>query len=67
MRGRVQGISYQDACIRGARAMGITGWVRNRMDGSVKVMLQGFHQRSQRTCAVGCVMVWPQHRSMSLK
>ena len=39
--GRVQGIGYRDACVRRARAVGITGWVRNRMDESVEAMLQG--------------------------
>ena len=41
VRGRVQGVGYRDACVRCARALGITGWVRNRLDGSVEVMLQG--------------------------
>ncbi len=41
VRGRVQGVGYREACVRRARAMGITGWVRNRIDGSVEVMLQG--------------------------
>lgn len=39
--GRVQGIGYREACIHRARALGITGWVRNRMDESVEAMLQG--------------------------
>ena len=39
--GRVQGVGYRDACVRRARALGITGWVRNRMVGSVEVLLQG--------------------------
>ena len=30
--GRVQGIGYRQACIGRARELGITGWVRNRMD-----------------------------------
>lgn len=41
VRGSVQGVGYREACVRRARAMGITGWVRNRIDGSVEVMLQG--------------------------
>ena len=41
VRGRVQGVGYRDACVRRARAHGITGWVRNRMDESVEAMLQG--------------------------
>ena len=39
--GRVQGIGYREACVSHARASEITGWVRNRMDGSVEAMLQG--------------------------
>ena len=50
VRGRVQGIGYRDACIRRARALGITGWVRNRMDESVEVMLQGSPQQLAHMC-----------------
>jgi acylphosphatase len=39
--GRVQGVGYREACVRRARTEGITGWVRNRTDGSVEVLLQG--------------------------
>jgi len=39
--GRVQGVGYRQACIEQARRQGITGWVRNRMDDSVELLLQG--------------------------
>ena len=51
VRGRVQGIGYRDACIRRARALGITGWVRNRIDESVEVMLQGSPQQLADMCS----------------
>jgi len=41
VRGRVQGIGYREACVYHATALGVTGWVRNRMDESVEAMLQG--------------------------
>ncbi|KJK26126.1 acylphosphatase [Burkholderiaceae bacterium 16] len=41
VRGRGQGIVYREARMHRARALGITGWVRNRMDESVEAMLQG--------------------------
>lgn len=41
VRGRVQGVGYRYACVQHARELGLTGWVRNRMDDSVEAMLQG--------------------------
>lgn len=41
IRGRVQGVCYRDWAIGAARALRITGWVRNRMDGSVEVLAEG--------------------------
>ena len=48
--GRVQGIGYREACVRRARVLGITGWVRNRMDESVEAMLQGSSEQLAEMC-----------------
>jgi acylphosphatase len=53
--GHVQGVGYRDACVRRARTLGITGWVRNRMDGSVEMMLLS----SQKPLADMCQ--WLRH------
>lgn len=39
--GYVQGVGYRQACRFAARGHGLHGWVRNRFDGTVEVLLQG--------------------------
>jgi acylphosphatase len=39
--GRVQGVGYRYAVVDVARELGLTGWVRNALDGSVETWVQG--------------------------
>jgi acylphosphatase len=41
VRGRVQGVGFRYFVLRRARALGLTGWVRNRRDGAVEVQGEG--------------------------
>ena len=41
IHGRVQGVFFRAWSAEAARALGLAGWVRNRRDGSVEMLLAG--------------------------
>jgi len=41
IHGRVQGVFFRDSMRREAQMLGISGWVRNRSDGTVEAAVQG--------------------------
>ena len=41
IEGYVQGVGFRAFVLRKARDLGISGWVRNRRDGSVEVVAEG--------------------------
>jgi len=53
--GRVQGVGFREALCAQAQRAGVSGWVRNRRDGSVEAMLQGAPD------AVESVITWARH------
>jgi acylphosphatase len=42
--GRVQGVGYRYFSVQKANELGITGWVKNSVDGSVIIVAQGIEE-----------------------
>jgi acylphosphatase len=55
IRGRVQGVGFRYAMTNEARRLGVTGWVRNRRDGSVEAFACGI------PAALDALVAWSEH------
>ena len=63
VRGRVQGVAFRAGTHAQALRLGVTGWVRNRADGSVEAALEGPREAVEaliRYCRRG-----PRHAAVS--
>ena len=48
IHGEVQGVFYRGWSVDTARGLGVRGWVRNRRDGTVEMLVQGEEEAVQR-------------------
>lgn len=54
-RGRVQGVWFREAMRIEAERLGVAGWVRNRLDGSVEAVVHG------TAAQVEAIVHWARH------
>lgn len=52
INGRVQGVGFRFYMQRKAHELGVAGWVRNRLDGSVEALVQGSPD------AIAAIIAW---------
>ena len=53
--GRVQGVAFRFRAVAEANKLGLSGWVRNRMDGTVEARAEGAPE------AVDAFVAWCHH------
>ncbi len=52
--GRVQGVGYREWLVKRASRLGLSGWVRNRSDGTVEAQLEG-PDAAISACVAACL------------
>jgi len=52
IQGRVQGVGYRDWAERQATSLGLKGYVRNRRDGTVELLLSGPEEKVEQMLAL---------------
>ena len=55
VRGRVQGVFFRASAQREAKRLGLTGWVKNRPDGTVELIAEGEEDELKE------LIVWANH------
>ncbi len=45
--GRVQGVFFRDSAQKQAQALNLTGWVKNKSDGTVEILAEGNKEKLQ--------------------
>ncbi len=56
VHGRVQGVFYRASTQEKAKQLGLAGWVKNRLDGSVELVAEGDREKTEELaewCRVG--------------
>ena len=48
IEGRVQGVWFRESTRREAASLGVSGWVRNRPEGTVEVVAEGMEEKVKK-------------------
>ncbi|MFO7832172.1 MAG: acylphosphatase [Desulfuromonadaceae bacterium] len=67
--GMVQGVGYRAFTMNAARELGLNGWVRNLLDGSVEAVFEGEEERVQEAinaCRTGPARARVEHISIDI-